>query len=344
MATGVFILVALSPVPAQDSPFENVQTDWSGGPDEPGPVADWGDRFDIAQNAAWLSIPEQVALSGVARNAMQRIIASDAGHPAGVDAADVTGDGRLDAVITAEDVSKSEQLSWWDLTRFELAGELTGSILDGGGASDWATILWDADVPPPSKLAMEVRASDDASNMGTFNAVSPSGSSLAGVIDPGARYLQYRISMSTPNQEFSPILREVKVTRSNGVILSADQSKLSATSGGTVAITLNGGGSSAGRTYLVAGSLSGTDPGTPLPRGPVLPLNRDAFTGFVLNNLNGPVFTDFLGVLDSGGFATAELNAPPLVPVLVGSQVVFACALMNPWNTASNPVRIDIVP
>lgn len=131
---------------------------------------------------------------------------------------DINGDGRLDAVtsnagtVGPGEVS-DEQLCWFDLSTFDTDGDLTSSVLDGG-APDWSTIQWDADVPAQTELGIEVRAGDDAQALGPWMAVT-SGDDLASYIDPASQYLQYRVSMTSNDANASPILRELSV-RSGG--------------------------------------------------------------------------------------------------------------------------------
>ena len=126
--------------------------------------------------------------------------------------------------------------------------------------------------------------------------------------------------------------------------LLVDVNELNGSTGGTIKLTLEAGSSHANRNYLMAGSRSGTAPGTPLPGGLVtIPLNRDLFTDFILNRLNTPTFTDFWGTLDGTGKAVARLNSPP-VPGLIGTSAHFAFATAFPWDFASNAAEIEIVP
>jgi hypothetical protein len=128
------------------------------------------------------------------------------------------------------------------------------------------------------------------------------------------------------------------------VTLMADAASFSGSAGGTINFTLDAGTAAANRTYVLAGTMSGTEPGTLLPGGmATIPINRDWITNFIIARLNKPPFTRFYGSLDSSGSGTAQLNAPP-VPGLIGSTLHFAFALVSPWNFASNAVRIDIVP
>ncbi|MHC4942788.1 MAG: hypothetical protein ACYTG7_07180 [Planctomycetota bacterium] len=126
--------------------------------------------------------------------------------------------------------------------------------------------------------------------------------------------------------------------------LSCDLYTIDALSGGTVNLALDAGSDNADRNYIVLGSITGTKPGTLLPGGMAwLPVEWDFFTDLVFGMLNGPVFSSFLGSLDADGVAKAQLNAPP-VPGFSGTMMYYAYALNNPFDFASTPIRIEIVP
>jgi hypothetical protein len=113
--------------------------------------------------------------------------------------------------------------------------------------------------------------------------------------------------------------------------------------GGTVEFELNAGVANADRGYLLAGTASGTSPGTLLPGGlATIPVNRDWLTDYILNHLGPPVFVDFDGTLDGAGRATAVLNAPP-VPAYGGMVMHYAFCLKNPFDYASNAVEVVIL-
>ena len=86
-------------------------------------------------------------------------------------------------------------------------------------------------------------------------------------------------------------------------MLGADTTTISATAGGAQAFEIDAGASHASELYLLLGSLSGDEPGTPTPGGLVLPLNLDAYFQFTLDNPNTAVHQDTLGSLDAAGRA-----------------------------------------
>jgi len=126
--------------------------------------------------------------------------------------------------------------------------------------------------------------------------------------------------------------------------LISDNASISAAVGGTANFDLMAGFANANREYLVLGSISGTDPGLPLPGGDcVLPINWDTFTSFMLGLLNTGVFQNFVGTLDNQGEASAQLNLSP-VPAS-GFTMHYAYLLKGaPWDFVSNSIAIDIVP
>lgn len=128
--------------------------------------------------------------------------------------------------------------------------------------------------------------------------------------------------------------------------LTTNVDEISAGLGGAVHFTLRGGSINAGRTYVVLGSLSGTQPGTLLPGGLVeLPLQWDPVTNLIVSAINTAMFPNFYGQLGAGGVGRAAWDTlGPLPPVLVGLPIHFAAALKGPWDFASNPVEIAITP
>jgi hypothetical protein len=115
--------------------------------------------------------------------------------------------------------------------------------------------------------------------------------------------------------------------------------------GGQSIFHLTAGTENASRYHLLLGGVTGTQPGFPLPGGfAVLPLNWDPFTDLVLLLINSPVFAGFMGPLDAQGEASATLNLPPLPPGTAGLIVHFAYCLNNPFDFASNPVAVEVVP
>ena len=126
--------------------------------------------------------------------------------------------------------------------------------------------------------------------------------------------------------------------------LSSDVTTVKEGQGGQVNFFLDAGPANGNRIYLMLGSITGSFPGTPLPGGTaVLPINWDIFTGLVVSLLNTPVFSNFQGNLDVSGKSTAMLNLGPL-PGAAGLTMTFAYAVAPPWDFASNPVDITIVP
>lgn len=167
--------------------------------------------------------------------------------------------------------------------------------------------------------------------------------------EPGSVYVSGQTrstSFPTTNHAFDRShggLNDVFLSRLLLTGLVSDRSSFSATTGRTVEFDLVAGAEHAGRVYVLLGSMSGTEPGTPLPGGALLPLNWDSLTLFMVPALNSPLFTDFVGTLDAHGNAAAQLNAPP-VTSLAGMTMHYAYALVSPFDFVSNPVPIEIVP
>lgn len=129
----------------------------------------------------------------------------------------------------------------------------------------------------------------------------------------------------------------------NPLVLSKDT--ISSTFGGTVQFKLHGGEVNAGRNFLILGSISGFEPGHPLPGGHAsLPLVWDSFTNSLLLLVNSTVLQTFMSTLDASGSCTSMLYSGPIDPSHVGLTMYFAFCLNEPFDFVSNPVAIEIVP
>ncbi|MHC4942720.1 MAG: NosD domain-containing protein [Planctomycetota bacterium] len=187
-------------------------------------------------------------------------------------------------------------------------------------ASDDGTNAWDNGYPAGGNYFSDYEGEDaDGDGIGDAPHEIPDGSSLD-------RY---------------PFMEPLSLT------LFADTTSLPAGSGGSVNFTLNAGEEYGSRAYVILGTISGTLPGTPLPGGQaVLPVNWDLFTDNVLLLCNSPVFENFHGILDGAGAGWARIDTQtPLDPAFVGITMEYAfCIIGWPWDFASNPVSIAIVP
>jgi hypothetical protein len=121
--------------------------------------------------------------------------------------------------------------------------------------------------------------------------------------------------------------------------------KISEATGGTHKLYLQAGSAHAGQLYAVAGSASGTNPGTPIGAF-VVPLNIDAYTDFTLANANMGPFVNTLGNLSANGRASAQLVIPPL-PGVAGLVVHHAYGVLDAFNNlvfVSEAARLEITP
>lgn len=130
--------------------------------------------------------------------------------------------------------------------------------------------------------------------------------------------------------------------------LTGGPGSISVAAGGRQDLELCLGSAHAGNLYLVAGSLSGTSPGTPFPSVTV-PLNLDAYAQYSVGNVNLPPFENTFGVLDGQGAASAAIDLPPggAPPGFAGLTAHHAAIVLDPVNAsvidASNPVPLTFV-
>ncbi|MEM7203191.1 MAG: DUF1028 domain-containing protein [Planctomycetota bacterium] len=127
--------------------------------------------------------------------------------------------------------------------------------------------------------------------------------------------------------------------------LWGDTGRMPAAAGGTVSWRLDAGTVNAGRFYALAASGSGTAPGIVLGAS-VLPLNPDPLFFGSLELANSSVFVNTAGQLDAMGRAQAGFVAPPgsALRLIVGADLHFAYALLDPFDLASNPIKVTVFP
>ncbi|MGH7151426.1 MAG: hypothetical protein ACREIU_12050, partial [Planctomycetota bacterium] len=132
--------------------------------------------------------------------------------------------------------------------------------------------------------------------------------------------------------------------------LTASQTAVSLSAGGSVSLSIDASPSHGGEAYLVVCSTTGTYPGTSV--GSIrIPILVDSFTFAALTVVNSPVLANFAGFLDANGEATATVAVPPGAftdPALVGLTINFADVILNPTMTgvqvSSNPVSLTLLP
>jgi len=108
------------------------------------------------------------------------------------------------------DVTVGTPLSvdWLRLSPYAASGTFTSRVLDGGGATNWVSLSWNADVPANTSLAMPVRAGNTVTPDGTWSAFVPVSAS-GGAVGLASRYLQYRAQLATSDAGATPALRDV---------------------------------------------------------------------------------------------------------------------------------------
>ncbi|MCK5116841.1 MAG: T9SS type A sorting domain-containing protein [Candidatus Aegiribacteria sp.] len=122
--------------------------------------------------------------------------------------ADVNGDGYMDVLGAAQ---SADDITWWDLTGFLPDGSLESSVLDIQESPDWQTIDWTCTEPAGTGVALQVRASDNSSNMGEWSDTLTAPCTLEGILTDEDLYFQYRAILTTTDSLSTPVLQDVTV-------------------------------------------------------------------------------------------------------------------------------------
>jgi len=124
-----------------------------------------------------------------------------------VSSADLDADGDLDAIGAAMELGA---VSWWDLN--PSSGFLESSILDTRTDPIWGLLNWTAVTPEGTTVSFQMRASDDAAEMGDWSAILTAPGRLSDVLADGDSYLQYRALLSTSRPGLAPVLESVEMS------------------------------------------------------------------------------------------------------------------------------------
>ena len=122
------------------------------------------------------------------------------------------------------------RLEWMRVSPYAPAGRFTSRVLDAGRPADWLEAEWDADVPAPTSLAVEVRTGDDARPGRSWSPWRPLRSSGT-PCGASARYLQYRVKLATTDPSWTPVLRQMRVRYSSAAAGAGGSSSSSRVSG-----------------------------------------------------------------------------------------------------------------
>ena len=122
--------------------------------------------------------------------------------------ADVNGDGCMDVLGAA--ISDND-ITWWNVSAYSSNGSLESSVLDVQESPDWQTLLWACTEPSGTSMALQVRASDNSSNMGAWSDTLAAPCTLEGILADEDRYFQYRAILTTTDLLSTPVLHDVTV-------------------------------------------------------------------------------------------------------------------------------------
>jgi hypothetical protein len=123
--------------------------------------------------------------------------------------------GYMRALAANERLGKQPlRIEWMRLSPFAPEGRFTSRVLDAGALADWHDAEWEADVPEPTSLAMEVRTGDRSRPDRSWSPWRPLGRP-GDVVAATSRYLQYRALLATTDPSWTPALREVRVRYSS---------------------------------------------------------------------------------------------------------------------------------
>ena len=242
-------------------------------------------------------------------------------------------------------------------TTLLVADDLDLSTVPAASPAEGETFALQVDFTNPLTIALTnaevvLAVADDLSIGGATEVVVDVGTVGAGAsfsvshdVDAGAAGF-HAVGALLDSDQLSEVSAQDQLVVVEGGSLRVDEGQISLADGGTQNFFLDAGPAEGGRFYLVAGSLSGTEPGTPLGLL-TLPLNVDAYFNYSLKGI--PPLVNSIGILDGAGTGGAALVLPPgSNPALAGALVHHAFGVYDPLlaqiTFVSNAVPLQLDP
>jgi hypothetical protein len=148
--------------------------------------------------------------TGTGRVWLERTVDATCSGPNDVLATDVDGDQQPEVVATFS--WDNSIVAYEPSSAYAGDGTLDSSILDAGSSAvEWGSIDWDCAIPPGTSVSVEVRASNDATDLGDWIPVASSGDDLSAYVADGTRYMQYRVALATTDGAVSPGVEEIRI-------------------------------------------------------------------------------------------------------------------------------------
>ncbi len=124
-----------------------------------------------------------------------------------LDHVDMDQNGIEDLILTNK---YTGEIRWYEhKTEYYSSGYLDSSILYLMSDPGWGNLDWDAETPEGTSVSLQVRATDDYSDLGAWSDTLSEPCSLQGILDENDSYFQYRAILSTSNPDVTPTLHNV---------------------------------------------------------------------------------------------------------------------------------------
>jgi hypothetical protein len=93
------------------------------------------------------------------------------------------------------------------------SGEYLSSVLDAKMVASWGKVLWESELPAGTTLQVETRAGNSSEPGSAWSEWSPPYQKKEGeqILNPRARYLQYKVMFKTPSGRLSPELKNISL-------------------------------------------------------------------------------------------------------------------------------------
>ncbi len=100
-------------------------------------------------------------------------------------------------------------VDWIRIGNYPASGVFTSRVFDQGGPADWEIMSWNSREPVGTSITMEVRYGNTPTPDGSWSSFQSITNGAS--VGANARYIQYQATLSTTNNQFTPVLEDVAI-------------------------------------------------------------------------------------------------------------------------------------
>ncbi len=107
----------------------------------------------------------------------------------------------------AGDPARPLTIDWVQFQQYPPSGSFVSTAFDAGSSATWGVVNWTATVPAGTTMVVETSTSNDQTTWSNWTAATNGGT----VASPAGRYIRYRVTFTTTNEQLTPELLDLSI-------------------------------------------------------------------------------------------------------------------------------------